>query len=146
MPGLTTYDPARVITNVGGAVIGGFADGEFIGVEHEADAFTKSTGADGQTTRVKQNDYSGLIRLILAQTSPSNDILTGFAILDRTRNAGIVPVIITDLLGTSKFATAYAWVRKIPAAPNAKEVSNREWMLDCAELSMFVGGNVLFIG
>lgn len=139
-----TYDPSKILVTVGGAIISGYADGTFVNVEYENDFYTKVVGADKQTTRIKQNDYSGMITLNLTQSSLSNDILTGFVILDRTANAGIVPVLIKDLLSASLAASAYAWVRKPPALEYSKELSNREWILDCVELELFTGGNFPF--
>lgn len=144
MPSPATYDPNMIQVIVGGAIIGGFADGTFVNVEYENDFFTKVVGADKLCTRVKQNDYSGLITMTLQQSSPSNDILSGFVVLDRTANSGIVPLLIKDLLGTTVIASAYGWVRKPPAVEYSKEVSNREWLFDCAELEEHVGSNFQF--
>lgn len=144
MPSPATYDPSKIIVVIGGAIIGGFADGAFVNVEYTNDFFTKVTGADKLTTRVKQNDFSGSITLTLQQSSPSNDILSGFVALDRSANAGVVPAIIKDLNGTTLVASAYAWVRKPPVVEFSKEVSNREWVLDCAEMEEHVGSNFQF--
>jgi len=141
-PGIATIDPAMVVTTVGKGIVGGFADGTFINVEYTADFFSKVTGSDGLTTRIKQNDFSGTITLTLKQSSLSNDFLMSLVILDRQANAGIVPVSIKDLLGTTKMVTGFAWVRKPPASVYSKNVENREWILDCATLRMYVGGNV----
>lgn len=144
MPAPATYDPSMVKVLVGGAIIGGFADGTFVMSEYTSDFFIKTTGADKLTTRVKQNDFSGTITLTLQQSSPSNDILAGFVALDRASNAGVVPVAITDLSGRTVIASAYGWVRKPPAVELSKEVSNREWIIDCAEMESFEGGNTQF--
>lgn len=141
-----TYDPKAILVVIGGAIIGGFADGTFLTAEYSNDFFTKTTGSDGNTARSKQNDFSGSITLTLMQTSPSNDILTGIYLLDRTANAGIVPIVVKDLLGRTVIGTAYGWIRKPPSVEFSKEVSNREWVFDCAEMEGFVGGNFTFQG
>jgi len=146
MPGIATYDPSKVVLSVGGAEINGYADGEFINVDRANDTFNKSTGADNRTVRIKQNDFSGSITITLSQTSESNNILSAFMILDETTNDGIVPVLIKDLLGSSVYVSAYAWVRKPPAGAYGKDDSNREWVLDCANLDIFHGGNPDFQG
>jgi hypothetical protein len=139
-----TYDPALIQVIVGGAIIKGFADGEFVNVEYDNDLWNKVSGADGLVTRAKQNDLTGLITLTLQQSSLSNDVLTGFAIIDKTTNVGIVPVTIKDILGTTLMVSAYGWVRKLPPVTYGKEVTNREWQIDCAELDVFVGSNFQF--
>ena len=144
MPAPATYDPSMVKVLVGGAIIGGFADGTFVQAEYSSDFFTKTTGSDKLTTRVKQNDFSGTITLTLQQSSPSNDILSGFVALDRVNNTGVVPIAVSDLSGRTVVGTAYGWVRKPPAVEFSKEVSNREWVIDCAEMEGFIGGNTQF--
>ncbi len=136
-----TYDPKKVLIIVGGVPMGGFADGEFVTVERTSDAFTKVTGADGITSRAKSNDRSGSMVLTLAQTSPSNQILSGFALADEVANTGVVPVLIKDASGSSVFVSGFGWVKKQPASAFAKEIGNRAWTLDLADLDVFTGGN-----
>ena len=136
-----TFDPKQVAVLVNGIPIRGFADGTMIAVARSNDLFEKSSGADGVVTRVKSNDLSGTIDMTLAQTSPSNDVLTGINKNDELSNTGIVPVSITDLSGRSVYVTAFAWIRKPADAEFSKTVSNREWGFDCADLDMFSGGN-----
>lgn len=138
---LRTYDPAQVIITVGGIPMSGFADGTFLLVDRDENAFTKVTGADGTSTRVKSNNRSGTMTLTLKQSSPSNDILSGFAALDEISNAGVVPVLIKDLSGNSLFFSATGWVQKFPASEFGKEINNREWILDLVDVDMFVGSN-----
>lgn len=136
-----TYDPKATIIIVGGFPISGFADGTFVKVTRSSDAFAKSVGADGDTTRIKSNDLSGEIIITLSQTSQGNDILSALAVRDELTNTGVVPVSVKDLLGTSTFVSASCWVRKQADAENGKEAATREWVLDVADLAVFVGGN-----
>lgn len=136
-----TYDAKKVAVIVGGIPMSGFADGEFISVERDDDAFTKVSGSDGIVSRAKTNNRSGMATLTLAQTSPSNDVLSGFAIADELDNSGVVPMVIKDLLGNSTFFSGTAWIRKVPTAGFGKEISNREWIFDLAEIDIFIGGN-----
>jgi hypothetical protein len=119
----------------------GFADGTFVTVERTTDTFSKTTGTDGFTSRAKSNDKSGSIKLTFAQTSPSNDILQGFALADEISNAGVVPVLVKDIGGRTVFVSAFGWIKKPPSVEFGKEISNREWDLDLADLQVFVGGN-----
>ena len=138
-----TYDPKLVIVTIGGVPMSGFADGTFVTVERDNDNFSKVSGADGITSRARSNDRGGALTLTLAQTSPMNDVLSGFAKADELSNAGIVPVRIADLSGSTVLFAAFGWVKKPPAVEFSKEVSNREWVLDLADLDMRVGGNVV---
>jgi len=139
-----TYDPKAVSVVVGGVPIHGFADGTFIHLERSTDAFSKVVGTDGIVSRAKSNDQSGQLTITLAQTSPSNDALYAFAILDQATATGIVPIFIKDNSGRSTHFSALAWVRKMPPLDYAKEISNREWIFDLADYDEFPGGNADF--
>ena len=137
---LKTYDPKDVSVIVGGFPMTGFADGEFITVERSNNTFEKATGADGETTRVKQNDKSGEMTLTLMQTSQSNNILTTFAIADEEANAGIVPVLIKEGNSGTILESAFAWIRKPAAVSYGKDVSTREWVFDMADYGSIING------
>ena len=139
---IKTFDPANLIISVGGVPLSGFADGSFLTVDRDEQAFTKVIGADGYTTRVKSNNRSGFMTVTLAQSSGSNDVLSGFAQLDEISNSGIVPVLIKDLSGNSIYFSATGWVQKIPSSEFSKELTNREWTIDLVDIDMFVGGNI----
>lgn len=136
-----TYDSKQVAVIVGGIPMGGFADGSFVTVERENDTYSKVSGADGIVSRSKSNDKSGSIKITLQQTSPSNDVLQGIALLDEVSNRGIVPVLIQDFSGTSTFVSAFAWIKKPPSAEFGKEITNREWEFTCSDLDIKHGGN-----
>lgn len=141
MAEVRTYDPKQVMILIGGIPMGGFADGEYVNVERTSDTFTMVSGADGITSRAKTNDRSGSMTLTLAQTSPSNDALSAIALADELTNSGVVPILIKDGSGTTVFVSAFGWIKKPPAASFAKEIGNRAWILDLADLDVFIGGN-----
>ena len=136
-----TYDPSKVQIIVGGFQITGFADGTFLSVARNADAFALYLGTDGEGTRAKSNNKSGRITFTLAQSSDSNAILSGFALADELSNSGIVPVLIKDGSGNSLYSAETAWIVKFPDSEFGKEVGTREWILETDALAVFVGGN-----
>ena len=137
-----TYDPSQVVVTVGGIPISGFADGTFINISRMNDAFTKVTGAQGETARAKSSDRSGEMTLTLLQTSDSNTSLSALALVDEQTNAGVVPVIVKDLSGNSTYFTGNGWIRKIADSEFSKEITNREWVFDLADMDVLVGGTV----
>jgi hypothetical protein len=139
---LYTVDIKKCLLLVGGIRMQGFADGEAFVMDLDEDLYSKVTGADGDTTRARRHGQAANCKITLLQTSPSNDILMAFAVADRVNNAGVVPVMIKDLLGTTAAFSAYAWVKKPPQMAFGKEVTNREWMLDVANVEYFNGGNI----
>lgn len=136
-----TFNPKDVVISLGGIPLSGYADGEFANIEATSDDFQMSTGADGDTSRVKLNDASGTLTLTLAMTSPSNDILSGFRSLDVRTGQGVVPLILKDLSGRTTLFSANAWVRRPPTTGFGKEISTREWTIDLADMNLVVGGN-----
>lgn len=134
-------DPKQVIITMGGSPISGFPDGTYISIAFDADQYSKKTGADGLTTRVKSNNYSGAITITLQQSSSGNDLLNSFWNSDRQGNLGVAPLFIKDFQGRTMWSAQNAWVRKLPDQAFSLETENREWIIDCDELVGQVGGN-----
>ena len=103
--------------------------------------FTKVSGADGKVSRAKVNDRSGEVTLTLKATSPSNDYLAAAALADELLNEGVKTLGISDTSGRLVIFSATAWIRKQPSVEFGKEVGDRDWVFDCADLDMYIGGN-----
>lgn len=138
---VATFDPASVVVTIGGVPMSGYADGTFLLIQRAVDAWSMVVGADGLTTRVKSNNRSGTMTLTLTQSSPSNDVLSGFANLDELSNAGIVPVLVKDLSGNSVYFSATGWIQRYPDSEFSNIMSNREWVIALADIDIFVGSN-----
>lgn len=138
---LYTFDIKKCLILVGPAIISGFADGEALSIELDDDLYQKQTGADGDVARSRRHGLAGNAKITLMQTSPSNDVLSAYSILDQTLNAGVVPLTVKDLLGRTAIFAPYAWVKKPAPASFGKELTNREWVLDLATVELFIGGN-----
>lgn len=136
-----TYDPKAVKIIFGTHEIQGFADGTFLNIEYDENAFQKVVGADGGTSRAKMNNNGGLATITIKQTSPSNDFLSGIALSDRLSSLGILPFFVTDKSGKTLAVSAASWIQKPASSEFSKEITNREWAIELADLDMFVGGN-----
>lgn len=136
-----TFDPKEVIITIGGIPMSGFADGTFLEVVADVPQFTKVTGADGYVTRVKSNDYGAVMTLTLSQSSPSNDALSAIFNADRQANAGVVPILIKDMSGTSVIFAATGWIQQFPDTAFGNEINDRAWIFDLANADLFIGGN-----
>jgi len=141
MAQIRTYAADEVRIVVGGAPITGLADGTFVSVSRDEQAYNKVTGADGTTSRAKTANRAGTITLTLQQTSPANDVLSGYMIADEQDNSGVVPVLVKDGSGRTVVSAASAYVQQAPDADFSKDIEEREWVLECAGIDMFVGGN-----
>lgn len=137
-----TYDAAQVILTINGVEISGYAADTFISIEREEPSFTKVVGADGTTSRAKSNNRSGTMTITLSQTSPSNDYLSALLAQDELSNSGVVPVILKDISGQSRFFSGTGWVQGMPTVEYAKEISDREWLIDLADMEFNIAGNI----
>lgn len=135
------YDPKQFSLIIGGNIISGFADDDYIEVERDTDAFSKKVGVDGIVTRAKNNDRSGHVIIRIMQSSSSNNALSTLALADEKNMSGSVPVLCKDGSGFSVFSSLAGWVKKFPKTSWKKEVTMWEWTIDCAALDIFIGGN-----
>lgn len=135
------YNPKEVIITVGGNIISGFADGSFVTVERNEDAFTLQVGTDGEGTRTKTNNRSGRFTFSLMQSSDSNSVLTALALTDEISSAGAVPVMVKDQSGSSLYLAETAWIVKMANSEFTREAGPREWIMETDVLVMEVGGN-----
>lgn len=134
------YDPNSVAVIVGGHIVSGYADGTFVNVARNEDAFTLQVGSSGEGVRSKSNNKSGQITITLLQSSQSNVFLSTLAQLDEISNGGVVPVLVKDNNGTPLYSAETAWVKKVADSEYGREAGSREWVLETDELIAFVGG------
>jgi len=133
------YDFNSVILLIGGVPITGFADGDAISVDLP-ERFTTQVGAGGATTRSKRNDRTATLTIRLQQSSPSNDVLSGYAKLDDLTGKGVVPALLKDLNGRDLLAAPQAWIEQMPGPTFGAESGVREWVLRLANTELWAGG------
>jgi len=140
---MKNYNPKKVSVIIGVSLITGFADGSMVSVERNSDMYTLAMGTDGEGTRAKSNDKSGVITITLMHSSPSNAVLSALAALDEAVDGGVVPALIRDANGLTLHAAKQIWVRKRPVSSYEREATDREWILETDDLEMFDGGNLV---
>jgi hypothetical protein len=139
------YDADQISIVFGTHLIQGYADGEFVSIERDTDAFGDVVGTDGKdVTRFKNKDKRATITVKLMHTSDSNDILSAVAIADEDapNGAGIAQVMVRDrATGRAKYSGAEAWIVKQPDATYDRSPTPREWKIRVAKIAAFTGGN-----
>lgn len=140
---LRVYDPDQVLVIVAGIPLSGWADGEFVRVEYESDAFEDVCGTDGEVSRSKTNDFRATVTVRLMQTSPSNALLSALHTADRNTpgGVGVGPFLLQDQSGSSLLAGEKCWIRKAPPSSWDRTPTEREWTIRVARLEQFEGGN-----
>lgn len=136
-----TYDPKSIILTIGGVPISGYSEGTFLEITRTEPTWNLVVGADGLVSRGKTNNFSGSLTVTLKQTSPSNDILSGFLAVDEATNLGVIPVLVKDLSGNSIYFAGQAWITQYPDSTFGKDITDRSWVLNLAEADIFVGSN-----
>lgn len=137
---LFTYDPKRVSMIYAGAIIDGFADGEFISAERNEDSANFEPGAQGGGTRTLSSNKSGRVTVRLQQSSPSNSVFNQQLKAMESGRGGLAPLLIKDNDSGDIIASATMWVTKPPVTGFSNEQSNREWVLETQNLDLNVAG------
>ncbi len=138
------YDPNNItIVGAGVPIDGGFADGAFVEIAYDSDAFVDVVGTDGDVTRSKTNDRRATITISLMSSSNNNTLFSLIHNIDlgQDNGAGVGPALIKDNQGTTLFAAEKSWVMKTPDRTFDKTATAVVWKIRCADLKCRIGGN-----
>jgi structural protein KPP10_ORF10 len=121
----------------------GYADGEFVRIQQDEKSFKAKKGTDGEVTRSKMDGFLTTVTITLMQTSSSNALLSGILNLDEQgqNGAGVGPLLIADLQGTSIFEASSAWITGPPEVVYDREAEGRAWEIQCVRDVRLDGGN-----
>lgn len=137
---MNTYDFKNVTLSLGIYTISEFEAGG-ISWKRDEDLFTKKKGAGGEISRTKKTGSAGVLTVRLKQTSRSNTYINALYILDKTGNAGAVPMTLKDNGPTTStlIFTENAWVKTLPEVKFVEEEDMYEWVIDCdnCEVNIF---------
>lgn len=130
------YDPRAVLVIFAGIVIKDLRADEFFSAE-VPEGYTWKPSVSGGGARAATNDFSGKIKIKLMQGSPHNKELQSQYNLDRasTSGAGVGSLTVKDANGTELYSAQECWIAQAPGPSFGKEVGDREWTLQAAELS-----------
>ncbi len=137
-----TYDPNSIYVIVGVFPIGGFADGTAIEARRAEQTYKKVSGINGLISRRRSFDKSGEITFTLAQTSLSNLTLSAIMLADEYTGNGVIPLVIYDIDTQSVVLSAFGWLRKPPDVTYGKDLSNRQWVFEAADIDIIPSGNL----
>lgn len=116
-----TYDPTQVSITLGITKLDNWDE---VTVVFDEDAWTFTSGTQGEATRTKNSNRLGTITITLPQTSADNDTLSAWYL------SGLnFPCDVRDNNGTSVGSMALATVVKMADLGFAKESGTREWMI-----------------
>ena len=141
------YNANEVMISIAGIPIhktGGYADGEFLRIEKEADDVADYVGTDGEVTASLGNDQRHDVTIILAQSSDSNDLLSALRnkMIATKMRQGVGAFLVQDMSGRTLFSAPQCYVKKPPSAAFGRETSTREWPIRVPNMTRFDGGNI----
>lgn len=143
MADFKNYDPQQVIVVFKGIPIKGFAKGQFIKVSRDSDTFSTEEGAQGDIVRIRKRSKKATATITLLASSSSNDDLSRTALVDEKTGLGYGSFMMKNLNGNTLVSGPNSWIRKIPEVSFGDEHQNVEWVIDIAELEIFVGGFIV---
>ncbi len=145
---LHSISPDDVIATFGGIYLTGYADGTFLKATLDGDDYLESTGAHGDTTRIKNLKSMGEIEFTLQQSAVVNTLLSTHRVVDLSTGRNVLPFVIKDVgSGKTSILAKGAWIKKAPDLPQGDTVQNRTWVLRLFGVrhTYFVGGNTPII-
>ena len=143
---LAEYDPTTVIFTWGGVPLPlGASSGNFIRLERSVPMWSMPVGIDGEVTRVRQNDLSGIVTFRMRQAAFNATALSGLLTLNEfTGLYGALPGLpffLTDIpSGATVWTSPVAYLEGWPADEFGTTENDREWTLLCPQLIPFPGG------
>jgi hypothetical protein len=146
MSGMYSFDPAKIAVIIGGVEIQGFSDGTFVRIDAGGVDWETVMGADGDVVRVKKQNRLHTLTLTLLQTSPSNDVLSAWRVLDKATLEGAVAAVVRDLNGSTVISADYAYITEVPTGAFGDGIEKRVWGItlydaSLAESGFYIGGS-----
>lgn len=136
------YSASRVIVIVGGVIVTGFGEGDFITATYDEDRYMTKAGADGEVGVAENTNMMGTVEITVSSTSAANGQLSElFNLGIRGSKFKTVPVRVTDLSGNSVIEASNAWIKTPPDFTYGKEITERVWTLGVADLVYDFGRN-----
>ena len=144
MAALKKYDPKEVIFTWRGITLNeGIVDGTFITANRNERNASMSTGADGRSTMVINNNRSGTITLVLRAGSNTNDTLANIVGLDESSlgQKSVGAIEVRDFSGNTLVFDEEAFLDGPPDVEFANEEGENTWTFICPDVNIGARGS-----
>lgn len=130
------YSPKDVVVSWNGINITGFAEDSFIRLSRNSDLVERVVGAGGDVSLTKIADRTGTVEIELMQTSPTNALLSAFAVAQESIVGldGISNFSIVDPSGSVLAVAINAWLEAYPDVDLGSGQTSRTWTFGCERL------------
>jgi hypothetical protein len=139
MAQVLTYSPSDVTIHLCGYQLGGLLSVE---VTFNSRPMQVVKGIRGNHTRVSNDDTYATVRIEVAQTSITNDILSEILLGDTLHKTGRLKFSMSDLGGTSKFESEQGFIPALPPVKYSMGFESRTWEIELLKVTTSIlGGN-----
>ena len=138
------YAFSRVILRYGAHVFSGFAEGDAISFDPNADTITSAQGADGETVINTRTLRNSRLTVRLMASSLSNSYLSAlFATQALAGFSGTYPPLnLTDLSTQSTITAPQAWIVQQPPTSFGEESGTVEWIFEGPFVALLKGSAI----
>jgi hypothetical protein len=133
------YNLAEVQAIFGPVEMGGYGEEGGVRIEWQENLWEYSRHADGGGTRTKNNANDALVTVTLSQSSEKNAELSAIVAVDKLTGAGVNPMMVRDINGTTLLAGTSAWIEKRPDVEFNKAVTARVWVFHVENFDGLIG-------
>jgi len=134
------FDPKDVEIIFQGVVLSDWAQ-EFIEARFSKPLYRMVKGCDGDSARIRNGNRAGLVKVSLLQSSPSNNTLSEFLLLDElTGFTNTGPLLVRDKGGGTLALGTSAFIENVPPITFGVTSKTRTWTFVCDNLIMYLGG------
>lgn len=141
---MEVYSSKEINVNFGGHNLskGAVGQGDAVSIEPSGPTFTLRKGNNGGATRNRMFPHV-VVKIKLRQTSSENGVLAAILKLDTATDSGvgIMPLVITDELGSMKLMDPEAFIEGDPQVPYGPEEQDITWTIIAPAPTLFVGGH-----
>jgi len=140
---MKNYSLRNVIILVGGIPVKSqLVKDNPVEIEYDEEQYDLEMGADGEGTRVDNNNKAATVTLTFMSSSDANAFLSAIVLADGPDGAGIFPFALTDTKGTTKCIAKSAFLTGVPKSfAFSQKTTPRSWKIRTDKLESFVGGN-----
>ncbi len=121
----------------------GIVDGTFVTIGRNVPTNSMRVGGDGETTRVKSNNRTGLVTVTLRAGSDTNQELSNILnAYEATGLGNVGGIMVQDFSGTSLYACPNAFIQGWSEKANSSDSEDDiVWIFECPNLFMNHGSN-----
>lgn len=140
---VTTYAPKDVTLILDDYVVPGIVS---LSLEWTMPPFRLVSGIRGITTRVRNKNTSGVLRVEVLQTSVANDLLNSLVAIDVASGQAKLKVAVKDLSGRFGIQSNQGYIQIRPNVQFSNSADNRVWeiaLLKIEDIDINGSGNTM---